>query len=114
MGSLGWLAISDLHTGASGAPTLWQHGRDELLRDLERVHKLAGPFDVVLCAGDLVQSGTREDFEALNDELEAIFHHLAELGSRPGLLVVPGNHDLQRPDERSPAVRPLLQWSNDQ
>lgn len=113
MGSLGWLAISDLHAGAAGAPTLWQHAEDELRRDLDRVHKQAGPFEVVLAMGDVVQHGTREDFEILNDKLDAIFRHLAELGSRPGLLVVPGNHDLVRPDERSAAVRPLLQWSHD-
>ena len=64
MGSLGWLAISDLHAGASGAPSLSKQAADELYRDLERVHKHAGPFDVVLCAGDVVQNGTREDFEA--------------------------------------------------
>lgn len=113
MGSLGWLAISDLHASAAGAPTSWAHAEDELRRDLERVHKLAGPFDVVLCTGDVVQAGTREDLEVLNDRLEGLFRHLAELGSRPGLLVVPGNHDLVRPDERSAAVRPLLQWSHD-
>lgn len=113
MGSLGWLAISDLHASASGAPALSKHADDELRRDLERVHKHAGPFDVVLCTGDVVHGGTREDFEVLDDEMHALFRHLAELGSRPGLLVVPGNHDLARPDERSPAVRPLLQWSHD-
>lgn len=113
MGSLGWLAISDLHAGAAGAPTLWAQAEDELRRDLERVHRYAGPFDAVLCAGDLVQEGTRADFEVLNDRMEMLFRHLAELGSRPGLLVVPGNHDLLRPDERSAAVRPFLHWSHD-
>ena len=59
MGSLGWLAISDLHVSERGAPTLWQHAEDELRRDLERVHKHAGPFELVLCTGDVVQNGTR-------------------------------------------------------
>lgn len=92
---------------------MWSHADDELRRDLERVHKLAGPFEVVFCLGDLVQNGTREDFEILNDRLEVLYHHLGELGSRPGLLIVPGNHDLVRPDERSAAVRPLVQWAHD-
>ena len=113
MSSLGWLSISDLHVGTSVGPTSWPHAEDELRRDLERIHRAAGPFDFVLCAGDLVQTGARDELEAANEKLDALFRHLGSLGSSPVLLVVPGNHDLQRPDERSHAVRPLLQWSQD-
>jgi hypothetical protein len=113
MGSLGWLSIADLHIGSSGAATLWPQVEDELRRDLERVHKYAGPFDLVLCAGDLVQTGSRDEFDALTEKLDALFGYLRELGSTPALLVVPGNHDLTRPDERSAVVRPLLHWSHE-
>lgn len=113
MGSLGWLSIADLHVGTSDASTSWPHLEDELRRDLERVHRHAGPFDFVLCAGDLVQNGTREELDRVGARLDALFAHLGELGSRPALLVVPGNHDLVRPDERDPVVRPLLHWSHD-
>jgi hypothetical protein len=113
MGSIGWLALADLHVGTAGGATLWPHVEEELRRDLERVHKHAGPFDFVLCAGDLVQTGTREELAALTDRLDGILQHLAALGSRPAVLAVPGNHDLATPDDRSPAVRRLLNWSHD-
>ncbi len=113
MGSIGWLSIADLHAGPAGAPTLWPAAEEELRRDLERVHKHAGPFDFVLCAGDLVQSGASAELDTLTERLDGLFRHLEGLGSKPALLVVPGNHDLERPDPRSPAVRPLLHWSHD-
>lgn len=103
----------DLHAGPAGAPTLWPAAEEELRRDLERVHKHAGPFDFVLCAGDLVQSGASAELDTLTERLDGLFRHLEGLGSKPALLVVPGNHDLERPDPRSPAVRPLLHWSHD-
>ena len=113
MGSIGWLSIADLHAGTPGTQTLWPAAEDELRRDLERVHKHAGPFDFVLAAGDLVQNGTRAELDLLTERLDGLFRHLEGLGSRPVLVVVPGNHDLQHPDPRSPAVRPLLHWSHD-
>ena len=113
MGSIGWLAIADLHAGPPGAPTLWTAAEEELRRDLERVHKHAGPFDFVLCAGDLVQSGARGEMSVLTDRLESVLRHLRTLGSSPAVLVVPGNHDLVPPDPRSPAARALLQWTHD-
>lgn len=112
MGSIGWLAISDLHAG-EGASTLWGAGEEELRKDLEKVHRHAGPFDFVLCAGDLAQAGTDEELAIAGARLTRIFEHLAALGSRPALFVVPGNHDLERPDLHAPAVRPLLHWSHD-
>ncbi|MBK8253574.1 MAG: AAA-like domain-containing protein [Polyangiaceae bacterium] len=111
MGSIGWLAISDLHVGAPSS--LWQQAEDEFLRDLERVHKHVGPIDLVFCTGDVVEGGTAAQFEALTDKLSAIFKELRSLGSQPGFVVVPGNHDLVRADERTPGYRTLVAWSHD-
>ncbi len=113
MSGLGWLWISDLHVGDTLGPSLWPLAEDEFRRDIERVHRLAGPFDFVLCTGDLVQTGAASEFSALTEKLEGLFDHLASLGSSPVLVVVPGNHDLSRPDERAHAVRHLLQWPFD-
>ncbi|MEZ4294466.1 MAG: AAA-like domain-containing protein [Polyangiaceae bacterium] len=113
MGSLGWIAISDLHAASRGGSGAWLHAEDELRRDLDRIHKHAGPVDVVFCTGDLVATGTREDLDVADARLEALFRHLADLGSTPGLLIVPGNHDLQQADQRAVSLRPLLQWSHD-
>lgn len=113
MGSIRWLHLSDVHVGMKGMGPLWPSVQSELLRDLEVVHRLAGPFDLVLFSGDLTQTGQRGEFERLTDVLEDLWDHLRDLGSRPVLLAVPGNHDLQRPDERKPDVRALLHWPHD-
>src|SRR5262249_46377721 len=113
MGSLAWLSIADLHVSASSVGGLWAPGEDEPWRDLDRVHKHAGPFHFILCAGDVAQTGAREDYDALTERLESLLAHLADLGSRPALFVVPGNHDLARPDERAPALPPPLPRSHD-
>ncbi|XXX75477.1 AAA-like domain-containing protein [Sorangium sp. So ce134] len=114
MPSIRWLHLTDLHVGMKGMGPLWPSLEDEFRRDLALVHRQAGPFDVVLFSGDLVQSGTRDQFDKLTEALQQLWAHLAELGSTPVLLAVPGNHDLQRPNERSPEVRALINWSHDQ
>jgi hypothetical protein len=59
-------------------------------------------------------SGTRAQFDKLTEALQQLLARLADLGSTPVLLAVPGNHDLQRPNERAPEVRALLNWLHDQ
>ncbi|KYF63695.1 hypothetical protein BE11_44990 [Sorangium cellulosum] len=114
MPSIRWLHLTDLHVGMRGMGPLWPSLEDEFRRDLALIHRQAGPFDLVLFSGDLVQSGARDQFDKLTKALQQLWGHLAELGSTPVLLAVPGNHDLQRPNERSPEVRALLNWSHDQ
>ena len=55
MASLGWLHLSDLHQGMDGQSWLWPNVREQLYDDLRKLHRLCGPWDVVLFTGDLTQ-----------------------------------------------------------
>jgi hypothetical protein len=56
--SLSWLHLSDLHQGIAGQPWLWPTVREELFKDLTKLYKKAGPWDVVFFTGDLTQKPT--------------------------------------------------------
>jgi hypothetical protein len=92
---------------------LWPNLRGPFLADLEKLHLLCGPWDVVLFTGDLVQSGKPEEFSAMQrDFLDPLWERLDKLGSGDAkLLAVPGNHDLIRPDPNldNPAAHRLLE-----
>ena len=91
---------------------LWPNIRKTFYDDLERMHEKTGPWDAVLFTGDLVQSGSEAEFNALEEKvLTPLWDHFAKIGSnKPNLLAVPGNHDLVRPDQTKPkaALRALL------
>jgi tetratricopeptide (TPR) repeat protein len=104
-----WLHLTDLHWGLSGQDCLWPTLRQPFFDDLARVLAQTGPVHAVLFTGDLVQSGKSEQFDALAKEfLARLWTKLAELGSNEAvLLVVPGNHDLNRELRASAALTVL-------
>jgi WD40 repeat protein/predicted MPP superfamily phosphohydrolase len=91
-----WLHLSDLQIGPKGSRWLQADVREEFERDLRRIHKRAGPWDLVFITGDLTQTGSEQEFELLDSALESFWGYLRSLGSNPALLTVPGNHDLVR------------------
>ncbi len=99
MTSFGWLHLTDLHWGSSLGNPVFKTVEAETFDDLEYVHELSGPWDVVFFTGDLVQTGSQAEFDDLEDSVLARLRaHLARLGSpNAHLLAVPGNHDLVRP-----------------
>jgi predicted MPP superfamily phosphohydrolase len=103
----GWLHLTDLHFGMSGQKWLWPNIREEFYSDLEKLHRKAGPWDLVLFTGDFVQKGGADEFQKLNELLGGLWERLRGLGSTPFLLGVPGNHDLVRPRPADPAVAAL-------
>lgn len=113
MKSFNWLHLTDLHSGLHGQSSLWPNVREAFWNDLEKLHKMSGPWDAVLFTGDLVQSGSEAEFAELEDKvLGPLWAHLAKLGTKdPVLLTVPGNHDLARPESKKPkaALRLMLQ-----
>ncbi|HEX2572793.1 MAG TPA: metallophosphoesterase, partial [Polyangia bacterium] len=112
--SIGWLHWTDLHMGHELGRPFLHNVEEELLADLARLHKKAGPWDAVLFTGDLTQQGKPEEFQALDQFLGRLWTHLETLGSRPVLIAVPGNHDLMRPTKPLPAaVRALRNWHGD-
>lgn len=120
MPSISWLHLTDLHfnSNANGAIArqswLWPNVREEFFEDLKRVHEYTGHWDLVFFTGDLAQSGTSGDYDALDEVLARLWALFGSLGCNPLLLAVPGNHDLQWPDPRSSTVRTLLRtWASD-
>jgi predicted MPP superfamily phosphohydrolase len=114
--SITWLHLTDLHYTTDPSSIiasqrwLWPTVRDEFYKDLERVRKRTGLWDLVVFSGDLAQSGTEPDYRGLDQMLKDLWERFRELGCKPILLAVPGNHDLEWPNEFSPAVVALRQW----
>jgi predicted MPP superfamily phosphohydrolase len=105
--SFAWLHLTDLHFGMPDQKWLWPNMRQAFIDDLERLHKKAGPWDMVLFTGDFVQRGGADEFKKLNEMLAGLWQHLRMLGSDPVLLGVPGNHDLVRPRPADSTVTAL-------
>jgi predicted MPP superfamily phosphohydrolase len=119
MPSISWLHLTDLHfntdprSGMASQRWLWPNVREEFFRDLERVHRYSGPWDLVLFSGDLAQSSTEADYLALDNVLTQLWEQFKRLDCDPVLLAVPGNHDLQWPDAKSGTVRAMRSWQAD-
>jgi tetratricopeptide (TPR) repeat protein/Icc-related predicted phosphoesterase len=98
-----WLHLTDLHLGMKGYQDLWQFVEEDFYEDLKDFVKdengpQVDPLDLVVFTGDLVQSGSPEQFEELEVVLGKLWDVFREdMGFEPKLLVVPGNHDLTRP-----------------
>ena len=104
------LHLSDLHVGMYGQTWLWPTLKHAVFDDLRKIVARQGHIDLVIFSGDLVQRGSREDFDQLDkvlDELWAVFNHS---GCKPELVALPGNHDLKRPKENDPFALLLKQW----
>jgi hypothetical protein len=110
MTTFNWLHLTDLHWGLNGQGSLWPNVRQAFFEDLAKIHDRCGPWQAVLFSGDLVQQGTREEYEQLEDKVFGpLMEHLRSLGSGDAVIIaVPGNHDLIRPDTKTPS--PALKW----
>jgi hypothetical protein len=107
-----WLHLTDLHFGMTGQKHLWPNIKRAFFEDIRNLHEKCGPWHAVFFTGDFVQSGTQAEYEGLNLLLDQLWEQLAKLGSEPTLIPVPGNHDLRRPDEKSPATLLLSKWKD--
>ena len=106
-----WLHLSDFHCGLEEQNTLWPSVQTAFFDDLARLYDKCGPWDFIVFTGDLVNKGS--EFEKLNERLDRLYRKLRELGCKPVLFAVPGNHDLVRPDPKSSAVHGLETWMKD-
>ncbi len=107
-----WLHFSDFHWGIKDQQWLWPGIREILFEDLKKLHDRCGPWDLVLFTGDLTQTGSAEEFNRVNSFLEQLWNQLANLGSKPKLLAVPGNHDLVRPNTIESSLHLLEMWDS--
>lgn len=102
--------MSDIHVGMDGQSRVWPRASAVLLDDLETAHRKAGGFDCLIFSGDLVQKGSEAEYERFDKILAAILGRLADLGDRPSVVTVPGNHDLARPAATNPASMALSRF----
>jgi predicted phosphodiesterase/tetratricopeptide (TPR) repeat protein len=93
-----WLHFSDIHVGMKGQQFLWPRFGHLLDTDLETALNRSGNIDLIVFSGDMVQMGTREEFDKFDEIMGGIVDRIAEFQSRPQIIALPGNHDLVRPD----------------
>lgn len=107
---LSWLHLSDLHAGAAGQDWLWPTFKTVFLEDLKRLHQKVGSWQVVIFSGDLSQRGDKADYDRVTEALLDIWQVQQELGFKPALFAVPGNHDLSRPSPNDPTAVAMKAW----
>jgi hypothetical protein len=111
MQSFNILHLTDLHYGLKVQDSLLPSVRESFKRDLLAIES-TGPWDLVIFTGDLVQSGTEEQYQKLNAFLKDLWQIFADRNCRPALVSIPGNHDLSRPAP-TPAALKLRHLADD-
>ncbi|OJT17361.1 hypothetical protein BO221_45415 [Archangium sp. Cb G35] len=111
--SIGWLFLSNVLAGSR--PDTWEHDIRALLEDMERLHEKSGPWDLVLCAGDITLTGDPREFELASMLFTALRRRLVEIGMEPLILTVPGNHDgrldlLRQAEQTLPVDLSITSW----
>ncbi|MCR8714357.1 metallophosphoesterase [Stenotrophomonas indicatrix] len=104
------LHISDLHQGMGLQKVLMPAYRKALFDDFKELADISGSWGLVVFSGDLVQSGRREEYEALESFLQEVWGCFDKIGFNPILFSVPGNHDLSRPTSGSIGEKAFSHW----
>lgn len=110
LATLRWLHLSDLHVGMSDQDWLWPTLKHAFYEDMETLIRVVGAIDLVIFSGDLVQRGVPEEFDQFENIVIELWEKFKTWGSSPKLIVLPGNHDLQRAATLSPELRLLRRW----
>lgn len=109
-----WLHLSDIHVGMTDQDWLWPTFKHALFDDFKRLLPKAGRLDALIFSGDIAQFGKAAEYERFNGIFGEIREALADLGSTPPLIAVPGNHDLMRPTMGGPLEAATRQIPQDQ
>ena len=113
--TINWIHFTDLHFGSDRKSWLWPTVKHRVLQDLESLSERVPNWDLVFFTGDLVQTGSANEFDGLNAELEDIWKVLGKRGNPPYLCVIPGNHDLSRPASETAIAKTFTQlWPRDE
>jgi hypothetical protein len=101
---LRWLHLTDAHFGQPGHH-LWSNVESAVFRDLAALQESPGPIDLVFFTGDAAFKGSAEEFSRFEQMRERLLAALTVRETAPLFFTVPGNHDLERPDELTgPAI----------
>ncbi len=98
------LHISDLHRGQDRSEIRWGNVREDVHRDIERHANTYGLIDLVVFSGDITYRGEKTEFDSVLHELQRLWGVFRQNSMNPRLVVVPGNHDLERPPAHDPLV----------
>jgi len=104
------LHLSDLHAGMHSQKLLWPNVKEVFFEDLKTLGAGTGPWNAVLFSGDFAQKGAADEFDEVVCRLQDLWGHFKTMGFQPSLICIPGNHDIARPDEKSPTVKVLKRW----
>ena len=93
--SLTWLHVSDLHFGHGDAHYRFDQSgvTIAILRNAESMATRIGPPDLIFVTGDIAFSGQPGQYQQAKEWLGRL---TAAVGGTPRLLLVPGNHDVDR------------------
>ncbi|MGR9197567.1 metallophosphoesterase [Rhizobium leguminosarum] len=89
---------------------LWPTTKHAFFDDIRKLHTKNGPIDFVIFAGDIAQKGLTPEYDRFNEIISELWKVFSDLGSKPALIALPGNHDLARPSDTNPAAPMLKQW----
>ncbi len=106
--------MSDLHIGHKEHVGRLPNLREIFFNDLRELHDSSGPWHLVLFSGDIVNTGTKQEFDAATEFLTEAWEVMKSLGSTPRLVASPGNHDIHRPrTKNNPSLRAFRNWHAD-
>jgi 3',5'-cyclic AMP phosphodiesterase CpdA len=99
MATFSWIHFSDLHWSKE-TKNYWINKSQLLYKDImDFKTKDSLDFNAVFVTGDLVRNGNADEYELLKTEwLNPLADEFSKMNSYPKLFIVPGNHDLKRPN----------------
>jgi predicted MPP superfamily phosphohydrolase len=98
------LHLTDAHFGQRGNRAYALGAQREFFDDVRHLIGTGADPDLILFSGDIANKGLYAEFVLAQEFLEKV---TAEMGREVPLLLVPGNHDLVRPEDSSPVVQLL-------
>jgi len=114
MDKIKFLHLSDLHFGDRNQKEIFSQTKSILFEDIEFILNKLESLEIVFFTGDLVQKGSKSEFEQLEKFLIELWQLFSKYGQDPYLICVPGNHDLERiNDPNDPILKILNQWTED-
>ncbi len=114
MKTLKFLHLSDLHFGDLNQKEIFSRTKTQIFEDIDFIIKKLGSLEIVFFTGDLVQEGSKNEFEKLEMFLIEMWELFKKHKQNPYLVCVPGNHDLERIDDKNnPILKTLNRWTED-
>jgi predicted MPP superfamily phosphohydrolase len=107
------LHLTDIHFGQPAMEGRWPTIRAQFFDDLKYLVGKTGPVPLVALTGDVANRADPNEYDQASEVLADLGLMLfAETGLLPQFAVVPGNHDVNRPQHRTAAQRVIEELWN--